>query len=111
MQLQEQEQAQRFQAWQQATQHNADYSLECRLRDVDGFYRWWLVRGVPFFNESGAIDKWFGTCTDIHDIKLKEQALRESEARLRRFYDSGMFGVFYYNLEVRSLTLTMNFWI
>jgi PAS domain S-box-containing protein len=86
-------------AWQNAVHNNGSYSLECRLRDADGFYRWWLVRGVPFFNESGAIDKWFGTCTDIHDIKLKEQALRESEARLRRFYDSCMLGVFYYNLD------------
>ncbi len=86
-------------AWQNAVHNNGSYSLECRLRDADGFYRWWLVRGVPFFNESGAIDKWFGTCTDIHDIKLTEQALRESEARLRQFYDSGMFGVFYYNLD------------
>lgn len=34
-------------AWQQATQHNATYSLECRLRRADGAYRWWLVRGVP----------------------------------------------------------------
>jgi PAS domain S-box-containing protein len=86
-------------AWQNAVHNNGSYSLECRLRDADGFYRWWLVRGVPFFNESGAIDKWFGTCTDIHDIKLTEQALRESEARLRQFYDSSMFGLFYYNMN------------
>jgi PAS domain S-box-containing protein len=86
-------------AWQNAVHNNGSYSLECRLRDADGFYRWWLVRGVPFFNENGAIDKWFGTCTDIHDIKLTEKALRESEARLRRFYDSGMFGVYYHNLD------------
>ena len=86
-------------AWENAVHNNGSYSLECRLRNADGSYRWWLVRGVPFFNESGAIDKWFGTCTDIHDIKLTEQALRESEARLRRFYDSGMFGVYYHNLD------------
>jgi PAS domain S-box-containing protein len=86
-------------AWENAVRNNGSYSLECRLRHADGFYRWWLVRGVPFLNESGAIDKWFGTCTDIHNIKLAEEALRESEARLRRFYDSGMFGVYYHNLD------------
>ena len=37
-------------AWQRATQHNERYSLECRLRRYDGVYRWWLIRGVPFFN-------------------------------------------------------------
>lgn len=71
-------------AWQRATQHNATYSLECRLRRADGAYRWWLVRGVPVRDASGKILKWFGTCTDIEDIKQGEAALRESEATVRK---------------------------
>lgn len=63
-------------AWQQAINHNATYSLECRLRRADGQYRWWLIRGVPVNNETGAIAKWFGTCTDIQDIKQIESDLR-----------------------------------
>ncbi len=62
-----------WEAWQNAVQNNATYSLECRLRRADGVYRWWLVRGVPLINESGAIEKWFGTCTDIHDITWRKQ--------------------------------------
>jgi len=41
-------------AWQNEVHNNGSYSLECRLRRADGAYRWWLVRGVLFFNESGA---------------------------------------------------------
>jgi PAS domain S-box-containing protein len=63
-----------WEAWQRATQQNATYSLECRLRRADGTYRWWLIRGVPQRDGSGQILKWFGTCTDIEDIKLAEAA-------------------------------------
>jgi len=68
-------------AWQRATQHRDTYSLECRLRRADGVYRWWLVRGVPLLGANGDIRKWFGTCTDIEQIKVAEQSLKESEAK------------------------------
>jgi PAS domain S-box-containing protein len=68
-------------AWQRATRHRDTYSLECRLRRADGVYRWWLVRGVPLFGDNDEIIKWFGTCTDIEQIKAAEQLLKESEAK------------------------------
>jgi PAS domain S-box-containing protein len=68
-------------AWQRATQHRDTYSLECRLRRADGVYQWWLIRGVPLLSANGEISKWFGTCTDIEQIKLAEQRLKESEAK------------------------------
>jgi PAS domain S-box-containing protein len=68
-------------AWQRATQHRDAYSLECRLRRADGVYQWWLVRGVPLLSANGEIRKWFGTCTDIEQIKVAEQRLKESEAK------------------------------
>jgi len=78
-------------AWQHATSVIDTYSLEARLRRADGAYRWWLVRGTPLHDASGNITKWFGTCTDIHDLKVAQleiastnQVLRESE---RRFTD------------------------
>ena len=66
-----------WEAWQRAVQHNEPYSLECRLRRADGVYRWWLIRGEPMRGANGEILKWFGTCTDIEDIKRAEAALRE----------------------------------
>ena len=68
-------------AWQRATQHRDTYSLECRLRRADGVYQWWLIRGVPLLGANGEILKWFGTCTDIEQIKRTEQKLKESEAK------------------------------
>ena len=68
-------------AWQRATRYRDTYALECRLRRADGVYRWWLVRGVPLLGDNGEIIKWFGTCTDIEQIKAAEQRLKESEAK------------------------------
>jgi PAS domain S-box-containing protein len=71
-------------AWQRATQHNDRYSLECRLRRADGVYRWWLIRGEPMRGANGEILKWFGTCTDIEEIKNAEAALREANQMLEQ---------------------------
>lgn len=63
-------------AWQNAIDNNGTYSLECQLRRADGIYRWWLIRGVPVCDETGKIYQWFGTCTDIHELKESEKSLR-----------------------------------
>jgi PAS domain S-box-containing protein len=69
-------------AWQRAVQHRDTYSLECRLRRADGVYRWWLIRGVPLLSANGEIRKWFGTYTDIEQIKRIEQELKDANAFL-----------------------------
>ena len=69
-------------AWQHATQHRDTFSLECRLRRADGVYRWWLLRGVPLLGADGHIRKWFGTYTDIEEIKRIEQELKSANAFL-----------------------------
>ena len=71
-------------AWQRATRYNEPYSLECRLQRADGVYRWWLVRGSPMLGPDGEILKWFGTCTDIEEIKRAESALREANDLLEQ---------------------------
>ena len=70
-------------AWENATKYNAVYSIESRLRRADGTYNWFLIRGVPMLDKHGAILKWFGTCTDINELKNSEVLLRESEEKYR----------------------------
>ena len=68
--------------WQNATKNKATYSLECRLRRHDGVYKWWLIHGVPVSDDQGIILKWFGTCTDIDDMKQAEVARQKAHKLL-----------------------------
>ena len=70
-------------AWEAAVATVGVYRVECRLRRRDGEYRWWLIRGIPHRNADGLVTKWFGTCTDIHDLKQGELEILRSNRALK----------------------------
>ncbi len=72
-----------LEAWREAAALVKTYQKEHRVLMADGGYRWHLSRGHPQRNDEGVIFKWFGTSTDIDDLKRAEAALRESEERER----------------------------
>ena len=45
-----------------------------RLRRDGGTHRWFSVRARPFHEANGAIARWFGTLTDIHDRQMAVEA-------------------------------------
>ena len=49
--------------------------MEYRLQRNDGEYRWILDIGVPRFNSDGNFAGYIGSCLDITDRKLAEEAL------------------------------------
>ncbi|HEX9985582.1 MAG TPA: PAS domain S-box protein [Thermoanaerobaculia bacterium] len=69
------------------------FEYEHRLRDRRGEERWYLTRGLPVRDSAGHIIRWLGTGTDVHDFRLTLEALRLSEARVRRLVDSNVIGV------------------
>lgn len=72
--------------WTQALGSGTPYEVEYRFRHHDGTYRWFVGRALPYQEAGGRIEKWFGTCTDIHEQKQTEQALRRREEELERAY-------------------------
>ena len=74
--------------WTRSLQTGEYYEMEFRLRRADGEYRWHWARATAGRDADGSIIKWFGTNTDIHDQKLAEEALRESEEQYRTLFDS-----------------------
>ena len=58
--------------------------FEARMRRFDGQFRWFLFRGAPLLDSTGAVLKWFGVNIDINDRKEAEAALRRTEAGLSR---------------------------
>lgn len=59
--------------WRRSLETGEPYEIEYRLRHHSGVYRWTLGRAMPIRNDEGRITRWFGTCTDIDDLKRIEQ--------------------------------------
>ncbi|MDQ3813924.1 MAG: PAS domain S-box protein, partial [Armatimonadota bacterium] len=69
--------------WQRALATGEVFDTEYRLRRADGVYRWHIGRNVPLRDKADRITGWFGSATDVEDMKQAEAALRESEERFR----------------------------
>jgi PAS domain S-box-containing protein len=70
--------------WRLALATGEPFDVEYRLRQRNGDYRWIRSRAYPRRDVHGQILRWYGTTEDLHERKLVEAALRESEERLRR---------------------------
>jgi hypothetical protein len=83
--------------WRHSLETGDLYEIEYRLRHRSGEYRWVLGRAMPIRDDRGAIERWFGTCTDIHAMRQliderehilqSEQAARVESERAGRIKD------------------------
>ena len=60
--------------WRQSLETGEPYEIEYRLRHRSGVYRWTLGRAMPIRDSQGRITRWFGTCTDIDELKRMERS-------------------------------------
>ncbi len=67
------------QAWSHAVATGQPYRIELRMRAHDGSFRYFIARALPMRNAAGEVEQWVGSCADIHDRRLAEEALRRSE--------------------------------
>jgi two-component sensor histidine kinase len=72
-------------AWSVAVRDQETFACEYRLYcAADASYRWHMERALPVFAPGGDIIKWFGTCSDIDDLKRAQSEIETLNARLRR---------------------------
>ncbi|MDB5932558.1 MAG: sensor hybrid histidine kinase [Polaromonas sp.] len=65
--------------WRHSLASGEPYEVEYRLRHHSGEYRWTLGRALPVRDSEGTIVRWMGTCTDIHEQKLAQEALQQAD--------------------------------
>ncbi len=74
--------------WKEIVSAGKPGELEVRLRRHDGEYRWFMVHVEAVRDERGNVVQWYGTNTDIDDLKRAEAKLRQDEQELRRITDA-----------------------
>jgi PAS domain S-box-containing protein len=89
------------------------FTMEYRLKRHDGEYRWVLDNGIPVHSLSGEFTGYIGSCIDITERKLAEEALRQSEAESRRLLDyhqavMANMGEGLYTIDTQGLLTYMN---
>jgi PAS domain S-box-containing protein len=71
--------------WRSCVSTATPFELEARLRNQDGEFRWFMMRSVPVMDQSGRVQRWFGTSTDIHESKMLQLELRRANQALEQF--------------------------
>jgi PAS domain S-box-containing protein len=80
------------------------------LRGADGLFRIFLTRVIPIKGPDGKVARWFGTNTDITDIKQAEEALRSSQEQLQAIIDGAPDTVvFLKDIDGRFITVNSRF--
>src|SRR5262245_25522829 len=95
--------------WTDSVAGRGPYDVEYRVRRRDGVYRWYKTRGTPIRDSEGNIVKWFGTCTDITDLREVEEALRASEERFRGTFENAAVGIAHRDATGRFLRVNEKF--
>ncbi len=71
--------------WWKSVSTATPFELEARLRNKNGEFRWFMMRSVPVMDESGRVQRWFGTSTDIHESKTLQLELSRANQALEQF--------------------------
>ncbi len=78
--------------WQASIASGRPFEMMYPLRRVDGVYRLFLARAHPLFDSLGRVQQWFGTATDVEDLKRAQEELRTSGERFRSAFANAAIG-------------------
>ncbi len=100
------------QKWERALSTGGFFQSELRLRRFDGMYRWFLARSIILRNDQGDVQGWYGTATDIDDLKQAEFNLQqltsqkdEALALLNALIESAPIGIGFWNKDLKCIKL------
>ncbi len=75
-----------FDAYFEGIKAEKSFEIEHRFKDQrTRDYRWFSTRAVPVRDDAGQVVRWFGTCTDIDELK---KANKRQNDRLRLLWEA-----------------------
>jgi PAS domain S-box-containing protein len=89
--------------FQSAFHSRQNFKREYRLKRADGKYRWILDTGAPQFAHDGTFAGYIGSAIDITERKRAEEALRQSETRIRSLVENATYGIYLCSVEGKLL--------
>ena len=96
-------------AWIRAVRTGQPYRSEYRLREgSSGSYRWYLGRAVPIRNDRGEIMRWYGTGTDIHELKLAQEERARAHQELEQRVEERTAQLAAANSELEAFTWSVS---
>jgi formate hydrogenlyase transcriptional activator len=74
--------------WRASVARGEPATSQARVRKANGEYRWMLHHTEALRDETGNVVRWFGSSTDIEDLKRAEEAIRHAEQELRTILET-----------------------
>jgi PAS domain S-box-containing protein len=87
-----------LEVWRGAIATGQPFEMEFPLRGADGQFRAFLTRGQPLKDSQGRVVQWFGTNTDVDELKRMEESLRDTQARLNSTLAAGSIGTWTWDI-------------
>jgi PAS domain S-box-containing protein len=84
--------------WREAIALVQPFEMEFPLRGADGMFRNFLTRVQPIYDSEGRVVQWFGTNTDVDQLKRAEQSLRVTQSRLESTLEASSVGTWTWDI-------------
>jgi len=85
--------------WKNSIATATPFDMIFPLKRADGAFRSFLTRIVPLKDADGKIVRWFGTNTDVTELREAQEALQRSEERLRLSQHAASIASFDWNIQ------------
>jgi PAS domain S-box-containing protein len=95
--------------WRAALERSTSYETEARVRRADGCYRWFLIQAMPLRDSGGLVIRWYGTNTDIEDLKLAQEELQKQTSRLDELFEQAPEAVAVLSTDDRIVRVNKEF--
>ena len=85
--------------WQAGIERGEPFALTFAMRGADGRLRRFFTQLAPLRDATGRLVQWFGTNTDLSPLEQAQQAMRQSEERLRESLLAANMAAWRWNLD------------